>query len=157
MDKIYDEYYYKIFYWAIKKTNNKEDAEDLTNNIFLAIFTYFNKEIKIDKLDNLIWKIAYNTWTGLAKKYIKEKNDISYDEVHELSNHEDMLDKIIYKEIIHNLDDIGLTKKEEESFRLYYLCDLSVQDISNRMNTSVSNIKYYLYSARNKIKERYDG
>lgn len=157
MDKIYDEYYYKIFYWAIKKTNNREDAEDLTNNIFLAIFEYFNKDIKIDKLDNLIWKIAYNTWISLAKKYIKEKNDVSYDEIQELSNNENMFDKIIYKEIINNLGNIGLTLKEEECFRLYYLSDLSVKEISIEMNTSISNIKYYLYSARNKIKERYDG
>ena len=35
MDKIYDKYYYKIYYWSIKKTNNKEDAEDLTNSIFM--------------------------------------------------------------------------------------------------------------------------
>ena len=46
MDKIYDEYYYKIYNWAIKKTNHKEDAEDLTNSVFLAIFEYFNKNIK---------------------------------------------------------------------------------------------------------------
>ena len=53
MDKIYDEYYYKIYYWAIKKTRNKEDAEDLTNNIFVSIFEYLGKNIGIDKLDNL--------------------------------------------------------------------------------------------------------
>ena len=38
MDRMYDEYYYKIYYWAINKTNNKEDAEDLTNSIFVSIF-----------------------------------------------------------------------------------------------------------------------
>lgn len=62
MDKIYDEYYYKIYYWAIKKTRNKEDAEDLTNTIFVSIFEFLGKNIEINKLDNLIWKIAYNCW-----------------------------------------------------------------------------------------------
>ncbi len=157
MDKIYDEYYYKIFYWAIKKTNNREDAEDLTNSIFLAIFEYFNRDIKIDKMDHLIWKIAYNMWTGFAKKYVREKNNLSYDDSFDLFDHEDLLDKIVYKEIINNLGNIGLTLNEKECFILYYLNDLSVKDISNKMNTSVSNIKYYLYRARNKIKERYDG
>ena len=157
MDKMYDEYYYKIYYWAINKTNNKEDAEDLTNSIFVAVFEYFNKDIQIEKIDNLIWKIAYNTWCTKAKKYIKEKNNISYDMAYELGNTENLLDKIIYKEIIDNLDNINLTEKEITAFRLYYLYDLSIEEISKKMNSSVSNIKYYLYSARNKIKERYNG
>lgn len=75
MDKIYEEYYLKIYNWAIAKTNNKEDAEDLTNNVFVAIFTYFSKNIDIKKVDNLIWKIANNIWCTKAKQYIKEKID----------------------------------------------------------------------------------
>lgn len=157
MDKMYDKYYYKIYYWAINKTNNKEEAEDLTNSVFVSVFEYFNKDIQIEKIDNLIWKIAHNTWCTRAKKYIKEKNNISYDEINELGNTENLLDKVIYKEIIDNLDNINLTEKEITAFRLYYLYDLSIEEISKKMSTSVSNIKYYLYSARNKIKERYNG
>ena len=157
MDRIYDEYYSKIYYWAIKKTNNKEDAEDLTNNVFVSIFEYFNKDINIEKLDNLIWKIAHNVWCTRAKKYIKEKNNISYDETNKLGYVENTIDKIIYKDIINNLDNIGLSEKEILSFKMYYEYDLSIKEISTKMNSSESNIKYYLYSARNKIKERYNG
>ena len=157
MDKLFDEYYYKIYYWAIKKTNNKEDAEDLTNSIFVSIFEYFNKNIQIEKIDNLIWKIAHNIWCTRAKKYIKEKNVVTYNESHEIATPDNTLDKIIYKEIIDNLDNINLTEKEKIAFKLYYFEYLSIEEISKRMNSSVSNIKYYLYSARNKIKERYNG
>ena len=155
MDKIYDEYFYKIYNWAIKKTNNKEDAEDLTNNVFLTIFEYLNKNIKIENVENLIWKIAYNLWCTKAKKYIKEKNDISIAEDFQESCNIEMLDKVIYKEIVDNLNNIGLTIKEKEAFELYYFSDLSIKDISEKLNTKESNIKYYLYNARNKIKERY--
>ena len=155
MDKIYDEYFDKIFNWALKKTNNKEDAEDLTNNIFVSIFEYFNENIDIKKLDNLIWKIAHNIWCRKAKNYIKEKNNISYDESYEIGFEVDMLDKIVYKEIIDSLDKINLSEKELLSFKLYYLNDLSIKEISNKLNSSEANIKYYLYSARKKVKERY--
>ena len=114
MDKIYDEYYYKIYNWAIKKTNHKEDAEDLTNSVFLAIFEYFNKNIDVKKLENLIWKIAYNLWCTKAKKYIKEKNNITFDEKNDPGYEAQVLDKIIYKEIINGLDNIGLTNKEKK-------------------------------------------
>ncbi len=157
MDKIYDEYYFKIFNWAIKKTNNKEDAEDLTNSVFLAIFEYFNKNIDVKKIDNLIWKIAYNIWCTKAKKYIKEKNNEPYDEQNTISYIDNVLDKVVYKEIVNNLDKIGLTNNEYLSFKLYYLEDLSIKEISNKLNSSESNVKYYLYNARKKVRERYDG
>lgn len=155
MDKIFDEYYFKIYYWALKKTNNKEDAEDLTNSIFVAIFEYFNENIDVKKIDNLIWKIAHNIWCTRAKKYIKEKNNISYDETIDIGYEENTLDKIVYKEIVNNLDHVGLTEKELLSFRLYYIQNLSIKDISKRIGTSDNNIKYYLYSARKKVKEKY--
>lgn len=155
MDKIYDEYYYKIYKWSISKTKNKEDAEDLTNNIFLAIFEYLNKNIPIEKLENLIWKIAYNLWCTKAKNYDKEKRNMMLDEDFQYISNEDPLDKIIYKDIITNLDNLGLTINEKTSFQLYYLKDLSIKEISNALNTKESTIKYYLYNARNKIKERY--
>lgn len=155
MDKIFDEYYEKIYYWSIKKTNNKEDAEDLTNSIFVAIFEYFNKDISITKINNLIWKIAHNIWSTKAKKYIKEKNNESYDETYDIGYEENTLDKIIYKDIVNNIDNIGLTDKEIKSFKLYYIEDLSIKDISRQLNTTESNIKYYLYNSRKKIKERY--
>lgn len=155
MDKIYDEYYYKIYNWAIKKTNNKEDAEDLTNNVFLSIFEYLNKNINVEKLENLIWKIAYNIWCTKAKKYVKEKNNVFFDETFQNGYEIDMIDKIIYKEIITNLDKVGLSENEKKAFELYYINDLSIKEISNRLNNKESNVKYYLYNARKKIKERY--
>ena len=139
----------------MSKTKNREDAEDLTNNIFLAVFEYLNKNIPIEKLENLIWKIAYNLWCTKAKNYDKEKRNIMLDEDFQYISNEEPLDKIIYKDIITNLDNLGLTSNEKNSFQLYYLKDLSIKEISNILNTKETTIKYYLYNARNKIKERY--
>ena len=116
-----------------------------------------NKNINIESLENLIWKIASNMWKHQAITYIKEKNNVSYDSTYDLSSNVNYLDRIIYKEIINNLDNVGLTEKETISFKLYYVKDLSVNEIAQNLNTSISNVKYYLYSARRKIKERYNG
>jgi len=154
MEELYDKYFDKIYKWSLKKTNNKEDAEDLTNNVFISIFEYFNNNIEINKIENLIWKIAYNLWCTKAKEYIKENKNIEMDE-NIYGNTQDMIDKIIYNEIINNLDNYNLTEKEKNTFKLYYFDDLSIKEIANKLNNTESNIKYYLYSARNKIKENY--
>ena len=81
--------------------------------------------------------------------------DKIYDENNEIGYEVPMLDKVIYKEIINGLDDIGLTDKEKTIFKMYYLNDLSIKEISEKINSKEANIKYFLYSTRNKIKERY--
>ena len=155
MEEIFDTYYEKIYYWSLNKTRNKEDALDLTNDIFVAIFQYINKNIKIDRLENLIWKIATNIWNQKAVKYIKEKNNVEYD-VNTSSYDENYIDKVIYKEIIENIDNYySLTDKEKLCFKYFYFDDLSIKEIVDKMQSTESNIKYYLYSARNKIKEDY--
>lgn len=156
-DKIYDEYYNKVYYWALGKTHNKEDAKDLLNDIFVEIFIYLNKNIKIEKLDNLIWTICYNTWKNKVKKIMKDKNIIYDDEIIDNAKYEEEnIDKIIYKDIINNLEHYGLTDNEIKCFNLYYQEEKKVNEISKIMKTSESNIKYYLFNSRKKIKERYN-
>ena len=156
MDVIYDHYFNIIYNWSVKKTNNREDAEDLTNSIFLAIFEYLNKDIEVKKIENLIWKIARNIWCTKAKKYIKEKNNISYDETYEYGYEDITIDKIIYKEIINEIDNYNLRENEIKVFKLYYIKDLSIKEIKEKLNITESSIKYYLFNARKKIKERYN-
>lgn len=154
MSSIYDEYFYKIYNWALSKTRNKEDAEDITSSTFVAIYEYLSRSIEIKSIENLIWKIAHNIWCKKAKEYILNKNNESLDD-YDIGNQSNEIDKIIYKEIINNLERYNLTKKEMDSFKMYYLKDLSIKDIATKLDSSYSNIKYYLYSARCKIRERY--
>lgn len=157
-EEIFNNYYDKLYYWALKKTKNKIDAQDLVNDIFVSIYTYLNKNIKIEKMDNLIWKIASNCWKKQISKYVKN-NRIIYDE-NILKNIQSpnycTLDKIIYKDIINNIDNYSLGQNEKKCFLSYYKDDLSIKEISSKYKISESNIKYYLYNSRKKIKEKYN-
>lgn len=157
MNEIYNEYFYKIYSWALKKTRNKEDAEDITSLTFATIYNYIYNNVEITKIENLIWKVAHNIWNKKAKEYIKNRNNLLYDEKYDVSIDSISIDKIIYKEIIDNLDNYNLTDKELISFKLYYLNDFSLKEIAVKLGSSEQNVKYYLYSARKKIKERYNG
>ncbi len=156
-DKIFEDYYDKIYYWSLGKTKNKENAKDLTNDIFVEIYTYLNKKIKIEKLDNLIWTIAFNTWKNKVRKIYKDKV-LVYDEdkLQNFKTEDNKIDKIIYRDILDNLNSYNLTNKEIKIFNLYYKDDLSIKEISNIMNNAESNIKYYLFNGRKKIKKKYD-
>ena len=96
--------------WALGKTRNKEDAEDITSSVFVAIYEYLNKDIEIKSIENLIWKIAHNIWNKKAKEYILNKNNDNLDSF-DIGNEPNEIDKVIYKEIIGNLENYNLTKK----------------------------------------------
>ena len=156
-EKIFDEYYNKIYYWSLNRMRNHEDAQDLLNDIFVQIYTYINKNIQVNNLDNLIWVIAFNTWKNKIKKIVKEKPIVYDDEIVDKAKFEQNdIEKIIYNDILENLDDFNLTEKEKQCFSLYYKQDYNIKEICGTINSTESNVKYYLYSARKKIKERYD-
>lgn len=146
-------YEFKKYYY--KNIKNIKESLDITSSVFVAIYEYLNKNIEIKSIENLIWKIAHNIWNKKAKEYILNKNNDNLDSC-DIGNEPNEIDKIIYKEIIDNLENYNLTKKEIDSFTLYYLKDLSIKDIAIKLDSSCSNIKYYLYNARRKIKEKYN-
>ena len=156
-DKIYDEYYNKIYYWSLKKMKNREDAKDLLNDIFVQIYTYLSKNIEIKDIDKLIWVITYNTYKNKIKKIVKDKSLIYDDNILINTKYENNnIDKLIYNDILDDLDKFNLTDKEKECFIFYYKNDYSIKEICSIINSTVSNVKYYLYSARKKIKEEYN-
>ena len=54
LEELYNKYKKTVYSIAFGILKNKEDAEDLTNSVFLAIFEYFSKNIEIQKIENLI-------------------------------------------------------------------------------------------------------
>ena len=99
--------------------------------------------------------ICSNIYKWMPTSVWAKSNNIEFDEEYHIDSNIEALDKVIYKEIINNLDNIGLTETEEKAFKMYYVEDLSIKEISKRLSSKETNIKYFLYNARNKIKERY--
>ena len=67
-------------------------------------------------------------------KDLCEKNNISYGETIDIGYKENTLDKVVYKEIVNNLDHIGLTEKELLSFEImnnYYDGVICIDNVFN--------------------------
>ena len=70
-----DNYMEKIFYFCLKKTSNRIDAEDLTQDIALNVIDGLNKGTIPDNYSAWIWQIARNVYSKWAiKKRIKKEN-----------------------------------------------------------------------------------
>ena len=68
-----------IFAYSLSRVSNKEDAEDLTNDIVLAILQSADKLKNFDAFYGYVWAIAANTY----KKFLQKRNRVEFTEMDE--------------------------------------------------------------------------
>jgi RNA polymerase sigma factor (sigma-70 family) len=161
--KIADDYSLMILNWAIKKTGSRSDGEDLAQEVLYQILSFVKDKTEIEKLDNLIWKIAHYTWCNRLRKSKKDSNFISLDSpaglyiIEERDYIGEFEDNELLKEELANLRRriSDLSKTQREIIIAYYLENLSVSDIAEKFNINKSAVKWHLFDARKKIKEKF--
>jgi RNA polymerase sigma-70 factor (ECF subfamily) len=150
---IVSNYQKMVFSIVLKIVENREDAEDITQEIFIKVFKSLNQFKEESGFSTWLYRIAYNTTLSeLRKKKLYftsiEDNLLSVNEVF-IENIEDeeteiklqYLDKALKKLLP---DEIFLVT-------LYYLDEQSIENISRISNLSVSNVKVKLHRIRKKL------
>ena len=141
-----------IFAYALSRVSNKEDAEDLTNDIVVAILQSADKIKNADAFYGYIWAIAANTY----KKFLQKRNRCQTEEIDDyMSDITDFTEKILEKEEMNILrrEIALLTKEYRECTIAYYFDELSCVEISRKLNISLEMVKYYLFKTRKILKE----
>ena len=160
--KIADDYSLMILNWAIKKTGSRADGEDLAQEVLYQILSFVKDRTEIEKLDNLIWKIAHYTWCNRLRRLKKDNNFISLDApagLYIIEEHDyisEFAEREAHKDELANLRRkiSDLSKTQREIIIAYYLEELSVSDIAAKFNINKSAVKWHLFDARKKLKEK---
>ena len=161
--RIADDYALMILNWAIKKTGSRVDGEDLAQEVLYQILAFVTDKTEIEKLDNLIWKIAHYTWCNRLRR-MKRDSVISLDDetglyiVEERDYINEIAENEVLKEELANLRRriADLSKTQREIIIAYYLEYKSVADIATKFNINKSAVKWHLFDARKNIKERFN-
>jgi len=147
-----------VFSIVLKILNNREDAEEVAQDVFLKAYQSLKKFEQKSKFSTWLYRIAYNSaisrtrkkkfeFVGLDTQII---DNYSTDEVssniHQLEDNDQrqMLEKAM----------AGLSDDENLLITLFYKSDNSIEDISAITGLSVSNVKVRLFRIRKKL---YDG
>ena len=161
-NQIADSYSLMILNWAIKKTGNRADGEDLAQEVLCQILSFVKDKTEIEKLDNLIWKIAHYTWCNRLRGLKKVNNVTSLDSpaglyvIEERDYITEFTENESLKSELANMRRriSELSKVQREIIIAYYLENLSVSDISVRFGMTKSAVKWHLFDGRNKVKEK---
>jgi len=148
----------KLFYYCLKRTGNREIAEDLSSDISLEMLTMLNRGYKPENFNAWMWTVAkakYATW--VKNKKIRYENVI----IGDISNivnifSEDNIEADVVKEEERRLlrRELAIMSKEYREITVaYYIENRKISDISKKVNMPEGTVKRKLSESRKYLKE----
>lgn len=146
-----------IFAYSLSRVSDKDDAEDLTNDIVVAVMQSIHN-LKNDKaFYGFLWKIAHNTCNTFLRRRAKSPMTGDYSQV--FANLAD--DTADIEQSLCKNEDISAIRREvallQRQYREctvdYYYSAMSVKEIAAKRDISAEMVKYYLFKTRQILKE----
>ena len=150
-----------VFSIVLKIVNNREDAEEISQDVFLKAYQSLSTFERKSKFSTWLYRIAYNAAISKTRKKKVEMvaieetviTNYSTDEVgrnmHELEENDRQL--ILEKALKR------LPEEDNLLITLFYKNENSIEDISDITGLSVSNVKVRLHRIRKKLYEEMNG
>lgn len=170
-DRIITEYVPKIYGFALSKTRDTGEAEELASDITYEVYLSLLREGEIFHVNRYIWRISSFVFAHWAakKSRMRAQGGISVDEVMEsvatdgMRMPEALIDREEEEraERAEHADSLRRLRREiaylgelqRQIIVAHYYGGQPVQTIAKAMNLPVGTVKWHLYDARQTIKE----
>ena len=149
-----------IYGYAYKRCFSKEEAEELCQDIITEILYALSINDEVTNLNAYIWQIANNTLINNINKNKRVNNNYSFEDnlinVVDLGSMEDnIIERIVNRD---KLDVIkqqisSLSKLYRDVMVMFYLDELPISAIAERLNIPENRVKQRLHTARTKIRK----
>ena len=152
-DKIYREFYPKVYQYLVNRMGSVEDAEDMAQTVFLKIYT------KLDTFDPE--KSSLSTWIfNITRNSLIDHQRSMTLRIHEeipetlADDGPDMLDHLIMEQEQERLADAleKLTKEERDLIILHYYNEYTLLKVAELMRRPYGQIKRLHMKALQKLK-----
>lgn len=150
----------KIYQFSYHRCNTSFEAEDLCSDIILAVISAIQKQEQIDNFYAFVWTIARRVYADYSRKRNTERQVCSIENSYVVpESEENEIDALIEeaaarKQISKIFEEISfLSKAYREVMVLYYIDELKVRDIAQRLGISETTVKQRLFSARKSVRK----
>ena len=148
--------YQQRVYWHIRKmVIDHDDADDLTQEVFIKIHKYIDNFREDSQLYTWIYRIATNECLSFLqrkkRRFFLPIGDVTQELVGKLDNSSHISGDEIQRKLQKAL--LTLPDKQRVVFNMKYFEDMSYEDISEVTNTSVGALKASFHQAVKKIEE----
>jgi len=144
-----------VFTIALKIVRNREDAEEIAQDVFVKAYQSLATFKKESKFSTWLYRIVYNASISKTRKKNLETTNINYDIVEnysedDINNNLNRLEENEQKKIINTVLK-KLNPEDHLLVTLYYFEEKSVEEISEIADISQSNVKVKLFRTRKKL------
>lgn len=156
--EITDIYLVAFLSFALKRINNFNEAEELAQEIAYQCLLSINRCSTINNFEAFVWSIAHNTF----KKWCIRKQMVSIDSESDTFTNIVSVDLPVEDSLI-NEENFNLVRRElsrlsnlyRQTLVCFYYEELSIREISKKLNISEEMVKFYLVKGRQKLREAY--
>ncbi|MFA6410064.1 MAG: RNA polymerase sigma factor [Candidatus Buchananbacteria bacterium] len=156
--QVYDLYVTPIYRFIYFKVSSRQDAEDLTSEVFLKIWQYVTEsEEQVENLRALLYRSARNIVIDHYRKNAKREY-VRDEEI--LNNIEDDHQQSLLEKVDTEIEMKGIEKvlhKLKDEYReiliLRYLEDLSISEIAKILDKSKGSVRVILHRALKVVRE----
>jgi len=154
-DNIFKKYNKKVYYFALSYLKNKEEAEDVVQEVFMNLWKYRDQINEYYVFSKYLFKITYNE---TCKKFRKQASDKKHlGEVLQnftLEDNSTNLD-IEYNNLLEtaNLVIEKLPPRQKNIFLLNIKEQLTNEQIAQQLNISKKTVENYLAKAKTSLKK----
>ena len=150
-----DRYSRLVYSLILRIVRNKEDAEELTQDVFMKVFNKLGSFKGDSSFSTWIYRIAYNTAISEVRKNRPEHLAIEESVMADVSEDEiaGSLGSVGENEQTRRLDAaLELLSPDERAIVLFfYMEDKAIEDIANITGLSIANVKVKLHRIRKKL------
>ncbi|MBP3679896.1 MAG: RNA polymerase sigma factor [Bacteroidaceae bacterium] len=149
-----DRYGQQVFLLVARIVSCQEDAEELTQDIFLKAFRHLHSFKVESSFSTWIYRIAYNTAISANRK--RKKQELHWDESLLANLTDEQVDEVLDDESEERLARLNvalekLDADERAMVTLYYMEDKPISELASIMSITESNAKVRLYRIRKKL------
>lgn len=143
IEELYSKYKKIVYSIAFTISKNKTDAEDIMQVVFTKIYEIDSSKLPTTNYSSWLYTITKNEAINFLKKH---KNNVSLDDIYDISNNNDELNKLIdtieFNTLINNLNN-----KEREIISLKILSNFSFEEIAKLLNEPIGTVKWRYYKS----------
>lgn len=153
---VIEEYAKKIYGFSMKKTGNVWDAEDLSQEITLALCTERVWQKEIGYLDAYIYRICKYTWSNFLRRNVRHWRSLENGGLTEAVSDSEPEAELLQREELRRLrqEVLYLSRLRRRITVLYYYDGKKSREIAELLSIPAATVRWHLAEARNIMKER---
>ena len=153
-DKLYEQYYDRLYRTACMITGNRADGEDVTQETFIKAYLNCDKLKKEEQFRYWLYQILNRTAWQIAKKHAKERPEERILELADTSTADSPAVKVLQDEQERAIAEAvrRLEYRQRTTVILYYFNGLGTKEIARVMECMEGTVKSRLFTARKNLR-----